>query len=182
MDGWPCITVKLAFQHCSYPQRNSCISWSHWLYTASAWMVLFQVPARLRGTSAAGMTPVVVRWSGRGSNDTIPPSDHTTTTGDRSNWLCVLWHSAGLEATKLVPRHLIRHMSGIDSTFPVISRLLHEGEFQPRIHTEWGSTPESATPRFIPLLPDSVSDARTQIGFLDLHVFSCRVKMNDDTY
>lgn len=39
-----------------------------------SWMVLFQVPARLRGMTVAGMTPVLDKWSGRDRKPVMTPS------------------------------------------------------------------------------------------------------------
>lgn len=39
-----------------------------------SWMVLFKVPARLRGTTVAGMPPVLNKWSGRDRKPVMTPS------------------------------------------------------------------------------------------------------------
>lgn len=141
----------------------------------------FQVPAHLRGTSAAGMTPVVDSWSGRGRKPVMTPSRPAITQQiqviEAADWTFFNTVHARSNKTSSSASY-----SAHDFTFPVIPRLLYEGEFQPGVPSEWGSTPESTTPPFISLLPDSVSVARIKMGFLDLPVFSCRVKLNDDAY
>lgn len=56
--------------------RRGCNSWADLVDSTlqSAWLLLFQVPARLSGTSATGMAPVVNSWSGRGRKPVTAPS------------------------------------------------------------------------------------------------------------
>lgn len=141
----------------------------------------FQACAHLRVTSANGLTPVMDRAGGRDRKPVTTPSRPLITPQTQvtsvphwrvTDWIdfVILWtHGTRIEGItcQMALKSLKRHssLSSLISTFKsywlwmfsLVLRLLHESEF----HTEWGPTPESPAPPFVPLLPDSVSDNTT---------------------